>query len=192
MLPASELRAGVAIRFEGALYKVLAAEYHAGQGKMTGAMHSRLLNLDTGTLRERRFRGDEPVDLIETERRTMQFLYADADMGYFMDASTYEQVAIERPRLGKAASFLKEDLAVPVEFIDGRPVGIVFPDIVEVRVSDTAPPIHAQGNESVRKQATLENGVTLLVPPFIAPGEWIRVLVEDGSYVERAKTDKKK
>ncbi len=192
MLPASELRAGVAIRFEGVLYKVLAAEHHAGQGKMGGAVHSKLLNTETGTPRERRFRIDEPVEILEPERRTMQFLYTDEEMGYFMDAQSFEQVAIERSRLGKAADFLREEMSLPVELIDGKPLGIVFPDIVEVRVAETAEPVHSQGNENVRKTARLENGLTLLVPPFIAKGEIIRVLVEDGSYVERAKPEKKR
>jgi len=86
----------------------------------------------------------------------------------------------------------KEDMALPVEFVEGRPVAVVFPDIVEATVADTAPPAHTQGMDNVWKAARLENGVTLMVPPFIAPGEVVRVEVESGKYVERAKTDRKK
>jgi elongation factor P len=80
---------------------------------------------------------------------------------------------------------------VPVEFYEGRPVSIDFPAIVEVRVADTAPAIHAQGTMNVWKEARLENGLVIQVPPFIAPGETIRVQVETGAYLERAKAEKK-
>jgi len=104
-----------------------------------------------------------------------------------MDTETYDQVAIERARLGRPAAYLTESMVVPVEFHGDRPVGVVFPDIVEVRVTATAPPAHGVGTENVWKEATLENGVVIQVPPFIAAGEWIRVDVETDTYVERAK-----
>jgi elongation factor P len=191
MLSASEIRAGVAIRIEGTLYKVLAADYHAGGGKMGGVTHVKLLNLDTGTLREWRFHAGETVAEVTPERQVMQFLYSDPEAGYFMHPQTFEQVGIESPRLGKAASFLHEGMMVPVEFYEGRPVSIDFPAIVEVRVADTAPAIHAQGTMNVWKEARLENGLVIQVPPFIAPGETIRVQVETGAYLERAKAEKK-
>jgi elongation factor P len=187
MVAASELRPGMAIRIGGELYKVIAAEYHAGGGKMGGVTHAKLRSLKTGTVREWRFRADEPVETIEPERQMMQYLYTDGTMSYFMNAETFEQVAVENRRLGLAARYLKEEMTVPVEFVDGQPVGIVFPDVVEVKVEDTAPPQHTQGTDNVWKEARLENGLTVMVPPFIAPGETIRVEVETGKYLERAK-----
>ena len=191
MLTASELRVGIAVRVEGTLYRVVGAEYHGGQGKMGGVMHARLRNLDTGTLREWRFRSDETVDEVRPERQNLQFLYRDGDVGYFMHPETFEQVALESRVLGRAAVFLVEEMVVPVEFLDDRPVGIVFPDIVDVKVADTAPPAHTQGGSNVWKDARLENGLTLQVPPFIGPGDLIRVDVEGGTYVERAKGPKR-
>lgn len=185
MLPASELRPGMAVRIEGTLYKVVAAEYHFGGGKMGGFTHARLQNLDTGHQREWRFRGEETVDQIEPERQTMQFLYAADNVSYFMHPESFEQVAIENERLGRAASYLREGMSVSVEFVDARPVSIVFPDSVEVRIADTAAPIHGQGVSNVWKEARLENGLTIMVPPFIGPGETIRVQVETGAYVSR-------
>jgi elongation factor P len=191
MLNASELRPGVALRLEGTLYKVTAAEYHMGGGKMGGVAHVKLLNLETGTTREWRFHASETVAEIAPEHQTMQFLYADDRAGYFMHPQTFEQVGIEKPRLGAALRFLHEGMSVAVEFFEGRPTAIVFPPIVEARVADTAPPIHAQGQMNVWKEARLDNGVRVQVPPFIAPGETIRVEVESGRYIERAKGDKK-
>jgi elongation factor P len=176
---------------EGTLYKVMAAEYRSGQGKMGGVTHAKVRNVETGTIRELRFRGDEVLEEIVPERQNLQFLYRDGDLSYFMHPDTYEQVAIEDAVLGRAAVFLAEQMTVPIEFVEGRPIGLVFPDIVEVRVAETAPPVHTQGGSNVWKDARLENGLTLQVPPFIGPGELIRVEVERGAYVERARSQKR-
>jgi elongation factor P len=192
MVPASDLRAGMAVRVEGTLYKVIGAEYHGGGGKMGGVTHAKLRNLETGTLREWRFRGDQLVEEVMPERQTMQYLYGDGNASYFMHPESFEQIAVDNERIGLAAPFLREEMTLPVEFFDGRPMSIVFPDIVDIRVAETAAPVHTQGNDNVWKEARLENGVTLMVPPFIASGELIRVEVETGRYVERAKQDKKK
>ncbi len=187
MLTASELRSGMALRIDGTLYKVIEAEYHGGQGKMGGVAHAKLRNLDTGTMRERRFRADEMVEQLLPERQSMQFLYKDEESCYFMHPETFEQVPVDNARLGRAVHFLDEGMTVPVEFVDGQPIGIVFPDIIEIKVTDTAPAVHSQGVTNVWKQAKLANGMAISVPPFISPGEIVRVEIERGVYVERAK-----
>lgn len=187
MLPASELRPGIAVRLEGAVYKVTSAESHGVGGKMGAVTHAKLRNVETGTTREWRFRADEMVQTVEPERQTMQFLYADAGTAHFMNPETFDQVEIDLARLGRRAAFLTDGATFPVEFIEGKPVGVAFPDVVEVRVADTTPPLHTQGTDNVWKEARLENGVTLMVPPFIAPGEVVRVDVAAGTYIERAR-----
>jgi len=191
MVPASDLRAGMAVRLDGTLYKVVAADYRGGSGKMGGVMHARLQNVETGTFREWRFRSDEVLDDVVPERQPMEFLYADETHAYFMHPETFDQVAVDLRRLGRGRQYVKEGDTVPVELVDGRPIGVVLPDIVEVRVVETAPPAHVQGTDNVWKEARLENGDTVMVPPFIAPGETIRVEVETGAYVERAKKPKR-
>jgi elongation factor P len=76
-------------------------------------------------------------------------------------------------------------MTVPVEFVDGRLIGLVMPDVVDIAVTHTTPPARSHGGTNVWKEARLENGVTIMVPPFIAPGEMIRVDVTRGMYVER-------
>jgi elongation factor P len=184
----SELRSRMTLRLEGALYRVIAADYHGGQGKMGGVMHVKLRSLETGKERERSFRADEPVEEVQPEKRPMQYVYADGPLSYFMDPETFEQLGIETERLGRAAPWLKEETTVPVEFVEGRPMGVDFPDVVEVRVAETAEPVRShQGTDNVWKEAALENGLKVLVPPFIAAGERIRVSVYTGRYLERAK-----
>ncbi len=192
MAAASELRAGMVIQLEGETYKVIGAEHHAGGGKLGGVVHAKLRSLRSGAVREWRFRTDEPVTQLETDRQLMDFLYAEGSVSNFMNPQTFEQVAVENALLGRAAAFLAEGMSLAVEFLDGAPVGVAFPDIVELSVAECAPPMRTQGNESVWKEATLENGVKIMVPPFIAPGERVRVHVQDGTYLARAKDEKKK
>lgn len=192
MLAASELRAGMTLRVEKELYKVIAADYHAGGGKLGGVTHAKLRNLLTGAIWERRFRAEETVEEVTPQRQNMQFLFSSEGLSTFMNPESFEQIEIETERLGPAARYLQPEMTLPVEFLDGEPLGVVFPSIVEVVVKHTAPPVHAPGSDNVWKEALLENGMEIQVPPFIAPGEIIRIEVETDRYLERAKPAKKK
>ena len=88
---------------------------------------------------------------------------------------------------GELYRVLSSSYQLPVEFFEGQPIGVVLPDILDAAVAETAPPSHSQGTDNVWKGAKLDNGVSIMVPPFIAPGERIRVDVQAGRYVERAK-----
>lgn len=181
----------MAIRLEGELFRVLSAAYHGGGGKMGGVTHAKLRNLRTGTLREWRFRGEQAVERIELEKQELQFLYRERGICFFMDPESFEQVAVEQERLGPSGAFLGEGMVLPVEFFQGEPLGLVLPDVVEASVAQTAPAAHAQGTDNVWKSARLDNGVSVMVPPFIAPGERIRVDVHAGRYVERARAGRR-
>ena len=187
MRTGSELRSRMILRVDGALCRVLSADYHGGQGKMGGVMHAKLQDLRTGKERERRFRAEETVEDVQPEKQSLQFLYSEGELSTFMNPQTYEQVAIDTARLGKAAAWLTGETVVPVEFVDGEPLGVVFPEVAEARVAETAAPYHTPGTDNVWKEAKLDNGVKVMVPPFIDVGEVIRVDVDSGRYVERAK-----
>ncbi len=191
MIPAAQLRNGMALRLEGELFRVDVAEHHAGQGKMGGTVHTRLRNLSTGTFREHRFRLDERLEDLAVEKQSMDFLYSDADNCYFMHPESFEQVSIPRAVIGPAEKFLKPEMRVPVEFYGGQPLSVYFPDVVEIRVAETAPPAHSQ-QDNTWKSATLENGVEIMVPQFIRSGETIRIDVASSRYMERAKGEGKK
>src|SRR6266545_4723630 len=118
MVTASQLRTGMAIRFEGESYKVVSAEYHPGQGKMGGASHARLQNLSTGTFWEHSFRAELKLEELAVERRSMTFLYADDDHAWFMDPDNFEQVGVPTAMVGDRAPFLRTDLRLPVEFVE--------------------------------------------------------------------------
>jgi elongation factor P len=187
MVTASKLRAGMAIRHEGQVYKVIAADYHGGQGKMGGVAHVRLKNLATGTFTEQGFRADLRFEDLAVEKQSLDFLYSDAEQCHFMNPDTFEQVSLPAEVVGPQARFLLPEMRVPVEFVEGQPLGVLFPDFVEIRVDDTAPATHQQ-QDSTLKSARLDNGVEVMVPQFIKAGDVIRVDLGSLKYVERAKT----
>ncbi|HEV2385729.1 MAG TPA: elongation factor P [Candidatus Acidoferrales bacterium] len=188
---ASELKPGMAVRLEGQVYKVLEAGFKAGAGQATGVVKTKLRNLSTARFYEPHFRPDERIEELELDRQTMEFLYRDAETCTFMHPETFDQVAIARAVLGPAERFLLEGMRLPVEFFEGRPVSIVYPPSVEMRVADTAPAVHSQ-QDSTWKEATLENGVQVMVPLFIERGEMVRVEVETASYIERVRAERKR
>ena len=186
MVLASQMRAGMAIRYEGQLYRVLAADYHPGQGRMTGANHARLRNLSTGTLWEHSFRSELKLDDIPIDKRALEYLYTDAERHCFMDPETYEQVEIPRALLGAQAAFLEAGMKLAVEFVEGRPVSVIMPDNLEARIADTTPASHQQ-QDSNFKPAKLDNGVEVMVPQFVKTGDVIRLDLQTLKYMDRAK-----
>jgi elongation factor P len=186
MVSASQLRTGMAIRFEGQNYKVLMAEYHPGQGKMGGVAHARLKNLATGTLWEHSFRAELKLEELEVERLPMDFLYEDSGQCYFMNPENYDQVAVPAEAIGPQSALLEPGMRVGVELVEAQPISVLMPDTLEVRVDDTAPPVHQQ-TDSVWKPARLANGVDIMVPQFIKTGDLIRIDVATLKYMDRAK-----
>jgi elongation factor P len=185
MVSASQLRPGMVVRYENNTYRVVAAEYHPGQGKMGGATHARLKNLSTGTFWEHSFRSELKLEEVASDTRAMDFLYRDGDHCYFMDPDTYEQIAIPESMVGPQAVFLLPEMRLNIDQVEGKPVGVQFPEMMEVRIADTAPPIHQQ--DSTWKPARLENGMEIMVPQFIKTGDLVRLDVVNLKYMDRAK-----
>lgn len=191
MVVASELRAGMVIRLEGEIYKVLEVESKAGAAKMGGVVKTKLVNVKSGRQWEPHFRPQERLEDLELDRHMMEFLFSDGGTCTFMRPDTFEQIGIPSAIVGAAENFLQAGMELPVEFFEGEPISIVFPDIAEARVATTAPPMHAQ-QDSAWKEARLENGLSIRVPLFIGPGELLRVEVSTGRYVERARVEQKR
>lgn len=184
---AAELRAGTVLRFEGDFFRVVEASFHAGGGQLGSVVHAKLLNLRTRGAIERRFRPDERLESLDVERARWQFIYADGDDLYFMNPQTYEQVPIPAAMLGPARAFVHAGMEVAVESFEGRPLHVVLPEAVELRVVETAEPVH-QRDTNAMKTAKLDNGIEVLVPLFIKTGDLVRVDTTTGKYLERAKT----
>jgi len=191
MVIASELKEGTVIRIDRRIYRVLEVESKTGTAKLSGVVKAKLSDVRNGRMWEQHFRPQERLEELELERRSMEFLFSAGDTCTFMNPDTFEQVEIPRTILGPAAQFLQPGVELPTEFFAEEPISVVFPAIAEARVERTAPPVHSQ-QDSAWKQATLENGLSIQVPLFIAPGEAVRVEVKTGRYVERAHTESRR
>lgn len=191
MVSASDLRPGMALRIESQIFRVLEVEARAGAAKMTGTVKARLSNLRSGRLWDQHFRPLERLENVELEKRRIAFLYSDGTDCIFQRLDNYDQVAFPAEALGLAPQLLQSGAELQGEFFDGEPVSVELPDTQEARVASTAPPARSQP-DSGRKEATLENGMKIQVPLFVAPGEIVSVDLKTGRYVERVRPQHKK
>lgn len=185
-IQATALRRGTAILHEGAPFRVLEFE-HRTPGNKRGFVQTKLRNLVDGTQRVVKFSASEFLERAAIDTREMDYLYADSAGRVFMDAETYDQITIAEDDLGDALPWLTEGLRVLVELLDGRPIGVELPKTVEIAVAETEAVVKGQTAARSNKPATLENGVTVQVPPFINAGDRIKVDTAELRYIERAK-----
>jgi elongation factor P len=123
---------------------------------------------------------------VRLEQNDYQFLYAEGDMLVFMDMDTYEQIELPRDFLEERAAFLQEGMKVTLESHEGKPINISIPDQVTLAVVEADPVVRGQTAASSYKPAKLENGVRILVPPFVVAGERVVVDTNELTYVRRA------
>lgn len=180
------LRPGYVIKVKGDLYRVMAAE-HRTPGKGKASMQAKLRKLKDGTQTEIKFRADESVERAEMEQVEMEYLYDDPAGLCFMNCETYEQTFLEEKIMGDDRKFLLPNAKVKIEFCDDNPIGVSFPEAVELKVTDTEPPLKGATASGSGKPATLETGLVVTVPQFIQIGEVVRVSTSSGEYLERAK-----
>jgi elongation factor P len=185
-ISATQIRRGMILLFNGELCKVMEFRHHT-PGNLRAMVQAKLRNIKTGSSFEHRFRSSDTVDRATLEQHEMEFLYSDGSHHHFMNTESYEQVALSEEELGDAAPWLTPGLKIQAEFYEGTPIGIDLPPSMELTVTRTDPTMKGATVSNVNKPATLENGVTVSVPPFVNEGDRIRVDPTEGRYIERAK-----
>jgi elongation factor P len=185
-ISANDIRKGMVILLEGTPAKVMEF-HHNTPGKGRALVQARLRNLLTGNSFEHRFRSNESLERVTLEQHKMDYMYSDGSHHHFMNNETYEQVALTEEELGDAAQWLIPNLTIEVEFYNDTPIGVALPASMELEVVETEPVLKGATAANSNKPATLENGVTLQVPPFIVQGERIKVNPTEGKYLERVK-----
>ncbi|HYJ58978.1 MAG TPA: elongation factor P [Methyloceanibacter sp.] len=181
----NEIRPGNVIQHKGGLWVAVKTQA-VKPGKGPAYAQVELKNAIDGTKLNERFRSSETVERVRLEQTDYQYLYAEGDMLTFMDLSTYDQIAIPRDFLEERAAFLQDGMKVTIESHEGRPIGIALPDQVTLAVVEAEPVVKGQTAASSYKPAMLENGVRVLVPPFVGVGERIVVDTNELTYVRRA------
>ena len=190
MLLASDLKRNTVLRINGALYRVVEANYHTGGGKVGGMMHAKLKEIGKNHFAEKRFHPDDKLEDVDVEKKSVEFSYETGDEYYFMDPVSYDQVSFRKEQIGPAAAFIREGMKVSADFLDGNPIDITLPELVKVEVVSTGAAVKGE-TDGTYKEAELDNGQKILVPQFIKQGDKIMVRVQTGEYAERVKKEKK-
>ena len=181
----NEIRPGNVIQHKDGLW--VAVKIQAVKPGKGGAFAQvELKNLIDGTKLNERFRASETVERVRLEQKDHQFLYAEGDMLTFMDLETYDQIQLPEDFIGERAAFLQDGMTVVVESHEGKPIGVSLPDQVTLEVVEAEAVVKGQTAASSNKPAILENGVRVMVPPFIGVGEKIIVDTNELTYVKRA------
>jgi elongation factor P len=173
------------IEYEGGLWvAVKAVAVKPGKGPAYNQVE--LKNIIDGRKLNNRFGSDERVEQARVEVKDYQFLYKQDDNLVFMDADTYEQIELNTEFVGDRAAFLQDGMTVALEMYEDKPIGIRLPTQVTLEVVEADAVVKGQTAASSYKPAKLENGLRVLVPPFIGVGEKIIVNTDETTYVRRA------
>lgn len=181
----NEIRPGNVIEHQGGLW--VAVKTNAVKPGKGGAYNQvELKNLINGTKLNERFRSAETVERVRLEQKDFTYLYEQGDSLVFMDDESYEQLELQKDFVGERAAFLQDGMKVTVELYEDRPIGISLPDQVTLTIVEADPVVKGQTAASSYKPAVLENGIRILVPPFIGSGERVLVDTNEITYLRRA------
>jgi len=183
MIGSGELRKGITIEYDGKLYQVI--DYQHVKMKRTALARLKLRDIRNGHTIEQTFQSSEKFVRARLDYRSMQYLYNDGDLYYFMDEENFEQMPLSASQLGDILNYLKEGISAQVASYKGELIGVELPIAVELEVVDTEPGFKGNTATAGNKPAKLETGVTIQVPLFINTGDVIKVDTRDGSYLER-------
>ena len=159
---------------------------HVKPGKGGAFAQVEMKNLRTGSKLNERFRSDDKVEKARLDQKDQQFLYENGAMLVFMDMETYEQIELQSDLLGERRPFLQDGMMVTIEYYGEEALNISVPQKVTCVVKDTEPAIKGQTAANSYKPAILDNGLRIMIPPFVGPEESIIVNTETFEYSERA------
>jgi elongation factor P len=181
------IRPGNIIEHQGRLWRAVKI-MHTQPGKGGAYLQVELKDIRDGTKLNERFRSSESVERVRLDQRSYQYLFSEGDLHTFMDVETFDQIALTTELVGEdQVPFLQENMQVTIESYEDQPISVQLPDQVVLRVVEADAVVKGQTAASSYKPALLENGVKVLVPPFIESGTRIVVATADATYVERAK-----
>ena len=187
MITTSDFKRGLVIQIDGAPCLIIDVTFQSPSARGANTMvKTKYRNLITAQVLEKTFRSGDKVDEADFERHKGQFLYADGDRGVFMDLETYEQFEQEADAFAANAPYLLEGTEVVLGLFEGRMVTVELPMTVELTVTDTAPVIKNATATAETKDAILETGLKIKVPPYLESGNKVKVDTRDGRFISRA------
>lgn len=181
----NEIRIGNILEHDGGLWSAVKVD-HVKPGKGGAFAQVELRNLRSGSKLNERFRSADKVERVRLEQKDQQFLYENAGMLVFMDNETYEQIELPAEILGDRRPFLQDGMTIKIEYHEEEALSASLPQKVTCKVVETEPVVKGQTAANSFKPATLDNGVKVMVPPFVGQDEDIVVNTETFEYAERA------
>jgi elongation factor P len=185
-MPATQIRRGMVLVFEGDPCRVVEFRHHT-PGNLRAMVQAKMKNLRTGSNFEHRFRAADSIEKASMETHELEFLYQGGATYHFMNSENYDQLEMDAEMLGDNAQWMQPGMKIVAEYYDGRPIGIQLPNYLVLEIVDTAPVMRSATKTASNKPATLENGVVVNVPEFVSTGEKVRVNPSTGEYLDRAK-----
>ena len=188
-IQANQIRPGMVIEHNERQWSVLKIQLiQPGKGGAFNQLEMR--DLKSGTKTNVRWRTQDTVQKLATEERQYQFLYQSDGIFTFMDPESYEQVNLHRETIEEECTYLQDGMMVSINAVENTPIGITLPATVILEITETEPSVKGQTAASSSKPAILENGLRVMVPPFVEIGNRIVVNTTDGTYLKRADDQK--
>jgi len=146
----------------------------------------KMRNPQTGASYEYTFKSNESVEVLNVEKKEMQYLYHDDKEVVFMDPATYEQAAVPSSLLEGQLGFLIPDMLVWVLWYEGSAIGATLPPHVILNIMETEDAVAGGTVNAPKKSAIANTGVEIKVPLFVKVGDRIEVDTGTGEYISRA------
>lgn len=181
----NEIRPGFVLEHDGGLWAAVKVN-HVKPGKGGAFAQVELKNLRDGRKLNERFRSEDKVEQVRLETKDQQFLYESDGKLVFMDSETFEQTELDADLLGDRRPFLQDGMTATVEYFGDEALSVRLPQKVICKIAETEPVVKGQTAANSYKPAILDNGVRLMIPPFVGEGEDIVVHTELMEYSERA------
>jgi elongation factor P len=181
----NEIRPGNVLEHNGGLWAAVKVD-HVKPGKGGAFAQVEMRNLRNGSKLNERFRSADKVERVRLEQKDQQFLYQEGDKLVFMDIETFEQIELPAEILGERRPFVQDGMTITVEFHENEALNVTLPQKVVCKVVETEPVVKGQTAANSFKPAVLDNGVKVMVPPFVGQDEDIVVNTDTMEYAERA------
>ena len=184
MISAGDFRNGITFEYDGNVYRIVEFQ-HVKPGKGAAFVRTKMKNVISGGVLEKSFNPTEKFQEAHIEKKTMEYLYSDGELYYFMDVESYEQIPLNHDQVEDAITFIKENDQVKMRFYKGSAFSVEAPNFVELRVTETEPGFKGDTATGTTKPATLETGYKIAVPLFVNEGDVIRIDTRSGEYMSR-------
>lgn len=184
-MKATQLRIGLGVKIDGKI-AVLTGVEHRTPGNLRAFIQITFKEVISGKTLERRLGSGDEIDVIDLDRRPMEYLYSDSSGATFMDNENFDQMIVPAHVLGDALLYLRPNSQAVVLLTEGNPVSIELPPAVELIVKDCPPEVKGATVTNQTKDATMETGLKVRVPAFIKQGESLKISTTDGNYLSRA------